>query len=243
VFDQTLVNTLYLLFSPAKGLLFYSPTLLLLVFIDKERIKENKRILIGIGIIVLMYLLVHASNFAWHGSAWAWGPRYIYPVVPLLFIGMIFLISKVKKFFWSILVLGFIYQVVCMSVYYNRHTLRTLNEKGDVFWNSEYYLDWNNTPIYSQSKELLTVSKKIMNSEHTENLRPNGAWKNEKRMGDNSEVLNNDIDFNSINFWWVKHFKDASNFNKVIIALMLVMSILVLFYYAKSIKRYLYELD
>jgi hypothetical protein len=71
-------------FSPGKGMLLYSPVLLLLaaiVAIGPERI----RLAVGMITIISVYSLFYAANFAWHGSVWCWGPRYLIPtLVPMI---------------------------------------------------------------------------------------------------------------------------------------------------------------
>lgn len=71
-----------LLVSPARGLLFYSPVLLLMLpglFIGYG---EHKFACSLITIIFGIYLGFYAKWEAWHGG-WSWGPRYLVPVLPL----------------------------------------------------------------------------------------------------------------------------------------------------------------
>jgi hypothetical protein len=72
-----------LLFSPGKGLLFYSPILwagfagLFIMF----RTRRAEAILISL--VILADLLFFAMYEFWTGG-WNWGPRYLLPMVPLL---------------------------------------------------------------------------------------------------------------------------------------------------------------
>jgi hypothetical protein len=71
-------------FSFGKGMLLYSPVLLLLapmVAIGRERL----RLVVAMMTIVGLYSLFYAANFGWHGSEWCWGPRYLIPtLVPII---------------------------------------------------------------------------------------------------------------------------------------------------------------
>jgi hypothetical protein len=72
-----------LLLSPGKGLLWYSPPVVLGLagFIPLARRQGRATALLG-GVAAL-YLLAHAAYNHWHGGG-AWGPRLILPVLPLL---------------------------------------------------------------------------------------------------------------------------------------------------------------
>jgi len=71
--------------SPYRGLFFVSPVLLL-AFTGFSAMKRDQRFW-SIVIVVSTYVLTIASFNGWNGG-WAFGPRYLVPIVPLLGIVM-----------------------------------------------------------------------------------------------------------------------------------------------------------
>jgi len=80
-----------LTFDDYRGLFFISPVLLL-AFVGMFRM--TRRDLALLLPIVVFYFVAIASFNQWHGG-WAFGPRYILPVVPLLAIPMLSLRGRV----------------------------------------------------------------------------------------------------------------------------------------------------
>lgn len=69
--------------GPARGLIWYSPILLLAVggavwFWRRER----WLLLLSLG-VSLIYLLLYSKWYMWHGG-YSWGPRFLVPIVPFL---------------------------------------------------------------------------------------------------------------------------------------------------------------
>lgn len=91
----TLSNGLLLLLSPARGLLFYSPILILSVIVlfnSRERATLRHRIKIW---AVLVSFLIMCGHGAAHGG-WAMGARYLILILPLLLDS--FFRAEVSKF-------------------------------------------------------------------------------------------------------------------------------------------------
>lgn len=79
----TFSNAFLLLFSPSRGLFFTSPILLLSVlcfFISRERATLRHRIKV---VAVVFTTLILCGHGAAHGG-WAFGPRYLIFIIPLL---------------------------------------------------------------------------------------------------------------------------------------------------------------
>lgn len=79
----TLSNLFLILFSPSRGLFFFAPVLALGVvgfFTSKDRATLRHRVKVA---AVLVTVLVISGHGAAHGG-WAFGPRYLVLIVPLL---------------------------------------------------------------------------------------------------------------------------------------------------------------
>lgn len=88
-----------LLFSPSRGLFFYSPVLLLSIPGLYQLIKNKKFRFEGIFVaaIVLSTVLVHAGMSNWD-AGWSLGPRYLTPVIPFLMTATTFYLSNETSF-------------------------------------------------------------------------------------------------------------------------------------------------
>ncbi len=71
------------LFSPGKSIFVYTPLFLLLPFWAPRFVRRFPSFSVLLGSIVALHLLVFGSWWVWWG-AWAWGPRFVVPVLPLL---------------------------------------------------------------------------------------------------------------------------------------------------------------
>jgi len=71
------------LFSPAKGIAFFSPVLLIALpgWLDLWR-RQRALVLLSLGAL-LATLYAYGNNPVWYGG-WTWGPRFIIPLLPLL---------------------------------------------------------------------------------------------------------------------------------------------------------------
>lgn len=87
----------YLLIHPYRGLFFHSPVLALSIpgWIMMLKRRENLPLCFLSLYICISFILFFAGNFAWWGGA-GYGPRYLAPIVPWLFIPIAFLVRKSK---------------------------------------------------------------------------------------------------------------------------------------------------
>lgn len=69
--------------SPAKGILWYAPPLLLTVALLPALRRANPRAFAWIAGITLLHLFFYGTYSVWHGD-FAWGPRFLYPALPFL---------------------------------------------------------------------------------------------------------------------------------------------------------------
>jgi hypothetical protein len=96
-----------LVFSTYRGVLFYTPILILMLWYffklgyqNSYKNIKNKMTLVNAGIksyllmTIIAYLILYSCYYQWPGG-WAFGPRYLIPMVMIiLYEGVIFLASK-----------------------------------------------------------------------------------------------------------------------------------------------------
>lgn len=220
------------LFSPGKGLIFFSTTIVIAFWGLKTFWEKHRIISYSIILISATYLGSFSMNFAWHGSIWSYGPRYILPIIPFLYLPIIYL--KPKKWVFTVMLLALILQVELISVNYKRDVLKdyiTHNGLSDM----EYLYSLKKEPHLVQAKQLAIILPKNLNK--LSNYQPNSPWKKEIRTASNTEVINSSIEKNSINFWWVRvfHWKFSliSKIVSVVILILGMVGAIMLFKYVK----------
>lgn len=89
-------GTLGLLFTPARGLVFYSPLVLLAV---PGYIRGWRRYRTDFAISLALlgaFLLFYGAWVIWHGG-WSWGPRYLVPVLPAFSASIAWTLENVRS--------------------------------------------------------------------------------------------------------------------------------------------------
>jgi hypothetical protein len=71
------------LVSPGRGLLLYSPILILCCWGIIPLMRRDRLFSLLAGGVILAHLLVYGKWFMWHGG-FAWGPRFMVPALPFL---------------------------------------------------------------------------------------------------------------------------------------------------------------
>ena len=84
------------LFSPGKSVLLLAPPLLLALLGLRLLWRQRRPIAIACGGCGLTYILIVSRHSQWEGG-YAWGPRYLLPVLPLLLVGLAPLLRKGKR--------------------------------------------------------------------------------------------------------------------------------------------------
>jgi len=220
------------LFSPGKGLIFFSTTIVIALFGINTFWKKQRLMFYAILLISAAYLIIFSLNFAWHGSIWSYGPRYILPIIPFLYLPIIFL--KPHKWVFVTLLLAFILQIVLISVNYKRDVLNdyvAYNGLSDM----EYLYTAHKEPHLVQIKQLAVILPK--NSCKLNNYMPYSPWKKEIRTASNKDDLNSSIEENSINFWWIRVYHWTTSkvirLNSIIVLVLGLIGAYILFQYVK----------
>jgi len=197
-------SLLGLLFSPAKGLFFFSPTILLASMGWRQGFWQNhRRLSYAIFILSGVYLLVISMNFAWHGSIWSYGPRYILPILPFLYLPIIAI--EPKRWMFRTAIFAFLGQVLLISVNYKRDVLEEYVQNKNLS-EIEYLWTPEKIPYLSQAGQLVKVIPRNVPG-NLESYQPDSPWKKEVRTGNSFQVLENSIEKTAINFWWIRVFQ------------------------------------
>jgi len=220
------------LFSPGKGVFFFSTTIILSFLGIRTFIQKQLKVFYSILLISVAYLGTYSMNFAWHGSIWSYGPRYILPIIPFFYLPIIYL--KPQKWIYTIMLLVFILQVELISVNYKRDVLSdyiAYNGLSDM----SYLWSIDKEPHLVQARQLAIILPK--NFGKLNNYQPNSPWKKEIRTASNTEFLNSSIEMNAFNFWWVRifHWKTSltSRFFSIILLIFGLIGAYILFQYVK----------
>jgi hypothetical protein len=97
-------NIMGLLFSPNRGAIVFFPLLLLVPYYWKMYLSENstfnKKFQVSLISGMGLYLLVLSFLFYWHGG-WAYGGRYLYNILPYVWIPITFMINDIVTWIGS----------------------------------------------------------------------------------------------------------------------------------------------
>jgi hypothetical protein len=138
------------LFSPGKGLAWYAPVLLLAVW---ALVRFGRRDRLGACLIAGLAgiaVLAHADTLiVWLGG-WAWGPRFLVPVLPLLILPLGCLLegagARVRRLAWALGMLGALLQIPAILLDKGAYIGYLARQQGCV-WKAENLYKWN--PGYS----------------------------------------------------------------------------------------------
>ncbi|MBK8986025.1 MAG: hypothetical protein IPM39_08085 [Chloroflexi bacterium] len=93
------------LFSPGKGLIFYSPSILLAAFGLVWLASRHRAAALAAGLPLLALVVAYSGYAAWYGGQ-SWGPRFLLPALPLFFLGVAALWDHLRHPVWRGLTVG-----------------------------------------------------------------------------------------------------------------------------------------
>lgn len=128
-----------LLFSPGRGIIWYSPAVLLAIPAFRKAWKTKPIEALLIASLFLGFLGLHSLYENWHGG-WSWGPRYLLPALPGLMALTGLLEGKAAKILLYLSFLGFLVNAPTLISFYERYFAEA-NEQGisdnQLYWSPE----------------------------------------------------------------------------------------------------------
>lgn len=132
----------YFLVSSGKGYIFYNVAMILGFFAIKYFFRRNRSFCVFVLALLLSNLLVYSFIFV-RGSLFSWGPRYLFPTLPLFALFLAEFMSKNdtlkrKAVVFMFAVIGFLIQLPNFFVNFSKY-LFFVKEKLGL---SEYLIDF-----------------------------------------------------------------------------------------------------
>lgn len=205
-----LVGTYQHLFSTGKGLLVFSPPILMFYWaIKRFRVKHPHVALVCIAVPVIFFI---SAGTSWQMTFMAWGERYFVSLTPFLILPLAALIedlvtngsSYMKRSIFVLTGIGLLVQLLGVTVNFQATSDRLLSE-GDKFDVQMLSYDPEYSPILLNFKELMT---KIENK-GTRTDRDNYSASSSRRNVPGPSVANLDdqstrqnIRFSTFDFWF-----------------------------------------
>jgi|RifCSP13_3_1023840.scaffolds.fasta_scaffold11849_2 hypothetical protein len=197
--------------SPGKGFFYYSPIAVFFFFAITPFFKKHCMPAIAFIVLILSYLLFLSRNKYWHGD-WAWGPRYLLAITPLVILPITGLLDSVR---WRknnpfirlplyvVFALSLLIQISAVSVhYYNYFVKLRMDETisisairgAGVPMISEpppgVYFEWKRSPILAQFRYVYEIGKGTWDNKSLqpiENKRGNFNFKSASAAGKRGE--------------------------------------------------------
>lgn len=175
------LNVLGLLFSPGKGLIFYSP-LVVLGALGIPRLWRQDRWLVAalLSFIALLALISGASTY-WGDELW--GPRYVVPAAWTLLVPIAWWCNTAvrKRALIGITIVAFAVQVVAVSAYYGQYEPVAQKLTGVLMYTERYGTSPEDLPFgidpprwIPQLSPLLVQSEGLLSSEVLERIGGDG---------------------------------------------------------------------
>jgi hypothetical protein len=125
-----------LLFSPGRGIIWYSPAVFLAIPAFRKAWKTKPTEALLIAGLFLGFLGLHSLYENWHGG-WSWGPRYLLPTLPGLMALTGLLEGRAAKALLYLSFLGFLVNAPTLISFYERYYAEA-NEQGitdsQLYW-------------------------------------------------------------------------------------------------------------
>jgi hypothetical protein len=127
------------LLSPGRGIIWYSPCVVLGIvgfrYIRKSKLIEASLIIV----FSLLFLVVNSGG--WWVAGWAWGPRYLLPIFPLLLSLAAVLTKRWRLALITLAMIGFLINAPNLVSSYKRYYVNTVEQNipfETTLWSFDY---------------------------------------------------------------------------------------------------------
>ncbi len=226
-------GVLGLLVSPGKGLLWYCPIIFLLAIAGPRFFRRYGGLSIGLATTIAGFILLYGYVTYWHGDP-AWGPRYLYGVVPFLVLPLGELLrwpKRSRKLVWTVTALvvlisfGIQFSAVAVSPWRTWYRVIQYEEKQGYNWEwiaARYRYHWNihESPLIFQVHGLYQLAYDSFYDSRKYELVP----PDEDPVLDNMTVS---FAINQWNFWWASNeFNWWMGRDKIIAGVVMLLAIM-----------------
>lgn len=155
-FGESIIRGLYLFFvSPGKSLFLYQPIIILFVFGIRKFYHEQKIVFIILGMLLVIHVIFY-SIYSFQTGEWAWGPRFLYTILPFFMICTIYFLRDLKNRAFKILfifitTLSLLIQFSSVYLSYHRY-YAFMNKKYGANFFKIVYPNFQYSPIIGQWK-------------------------------------------------------------------------------------------
>lgn len=199
--------------SPGKGIIWYMPLLFLLPWAGARFYRRIPSPALLFGALVAVTLVFYSTVLYWHGDP-AWGPRYLYPVIPYCVLPLGEILARwrseagaVKGAVVLVVALSVVIQLAAVSVTQWRfwYHLQAAQERTAHTFNwgptaYTYYWDVSQSPVLVQLEDVYQVVRLDAAGDRSQLLtrRPT-ACTGPTRCLSNPAT---DYPVNTLDFWW-----------------------------------------
>jgi hypothetical protein len=155
VFGNPVLGVVGLLFSPAKSVFLYSPTVVIALLGLWRLIGRDPDGFSPIAACLALHLLLISCFRFWAGE-WAWGPRYLVATLPIACIGLPFAWSPAERRIvkLGLCIAGFVVQLLAISVDHQRYYFA--RSFAPFFWLDESKM-YTSSPLLARPREIADV--------------------------------------------------------------------------------------
>lgn len=157
-FGNPLIGLPGLLVSPGKGVVWYSPPVLLALF-GFRRLRAHAPALGATLLASAATLIPFLSCILFFGGDWCWGPRYLLPILPLWSLPLAFLrpTRAMKLATVALVGAGLSVQLLAVSVDHQRFFLE--RALAPHFWATDATFYFRESALLARPGELLTLAR------------------------------------------------------------------------------------
>lgn len=158
ILGSPLVGFVSLLVSPGKGILFFSPPIVLAVLGMRWMVRERRWLAAGLLLTVVPHFLFLCS-LSFFGSDWCWGPRYLVPASALLCLAMPWhgLEGRWRRLVPVLILSGVVVQSMALSLDHQRFF--NGNRFLDYFYVYDPLVYFHHSQLFERPGELIEVAR------------------------------------------------------------------------------------